>query len=153
LVEHWGLLNSPLLYLSVAFKRHREEYYRRLSNVRTDGDWEGWMMFFLECVRESTDDATGAAQRLFRVLATDRQALTAAAVTTVPAMRLFELLPTHPIITTVAAAGLLHVSIPTTAKALEVLRTVGILHETTGMQRDRVYAYQGYLQVLTQDTE
>ncbi len=46
LLEHWGLLRKPLLYLSLFFKRNRAEYYRRLSNVRTEGDWEGWLDFF-----------------------------------------------------------------------------------------------------------
>lgn len=55
LVEHWGLLSSPLLYVSVAFKRHREAYYRHLAEVRTRGDWEGWTAFFLRCVREAAD--------------------------------------------------------------------------------------------------
>ena len=75
LVEHWGLLPAPLLYLSLAFMRHRAEYYRRLSAVRTDGDWEGWSVFFLECVREAADDGVATAQRLFALLNKDRQTL------------------------------------------------------------------------------
>ena len=53
LVEQWGLLDSPLLYLSLAIRRRQREYYDRLSAVRTDGDWEGWTAFFLECVRSA----------------------------------------------------------------------------------------------------
>ena len=53
LVEHWDLLPSPLLYLSLAFKRRQQEYYRRLSAVRTDGDWEGWTAFFVELTFKS----------------------------------------------------------------------------------------------------
>ncbi len=56
LVEQWGLLSSPLLYVSLGFKRHQQEYYERLSRVRTNGDWEGWIEFFLRCVIESADD-------------------------------------------------------------------------------------------------
>ena len=52
-LEHWGILTLPLLYLSLAFKRHRAEYYRRLHEVRNQGDWEGWTDFFLRCVCES----------------------------------------------------------------------------------------------------
>ena len=68
LVEHWGMLPLPLLYLSLSFKRQREEYYRRLSAVRTDGDWEGWTGFFLSCVTEAADDGVTTAQRLFGCL-------------------------------------------------------------------------------------
>lgn len=57
LLEHWGLLKSPLLYLSPFFKRHREEYYRRLNLVRLEGDWEGWTDFFLDGVATIAGEA------------------------------------------------------------------------------------------------
>jgi Fic family protein len=153
LVEHWGLLRAPLLYLSVAFKRHRQEYYARLDGVRLDGDWQGWTKFFLGCVAEAAEDGVSAAQRLSALLSKDRAALAALPGATVPAMRLFEMLPMHPMITLPRAVQLLDVSKPTVSKALEALQGAGILRETTGKKRDRVYAYQGYLQVLTQDTD
>ena len=153
LMEHWGLLNAPLLYLSVAFKRHRREYYERLGAVRTEGDWEGWTRFFLVCVAEAADDGVAAAQRLFSLTSKNRLALSAHPGATVPAIRLLELLPAHPMVTLPLAVDLLKVSKPTAIKALDALQQVGILRETTGKKRDRVYAYHGYLQVLTDDTE
>ena len=153
LVEHWGLLKSPLLYVSVAFKRHREEYYERLTAVRTGGDWEGWTRFFLACVAEAADDGVSAAQRLFILTSKDRLKLSALPGATVPALRLFEMLPAHPMITLPLAIELLSVSKPTAIKALDALQEAGILRETTGKKRDRVYAYHGYLQVLTKDTD
>ena len=56
LVEHWGLLGAPLLYLSLPLKRRQAHYDARLTAIRTDGDWEGWLAFFLECVAEAADD-------------------------------------------------------------------------------------------------
>lgn len=153
LVEHWGLLKSPLLYLSAAFKRHRDEYYRRLSAIRTDGDWEGWTAYFLECVREAADDGVDAAQRLFALVTRDRDKLTNHPSATVPAIRLFDQLPGHPIVTLPRAIELLNVSKPTAIKALDALQKAKILRETTGKKRDRVYAYHAYLQVLTKDTD
>ncbi len=153
LVEHWGLLKSPLLYLSVSFKRHREEYYRRLSAVRTDGDWEGWTGYFLDCVREAAEDGVSAAQRLFTLIAKDRIRLANHPSATVPAIRLFEGLPAHPVVTLASAINLLNVTKPTASKALDSLQQAHILRETTGKRRDRVYAYRAYLQVLTTDTE
>lgn len=152
LVEHWELLPAPLLYLSVAFKRQRDEYYRRLSAVR-DGDWEGWTAFFLTCVREAADDAVSTAQRLFAQLNKDRQSLLSHKSATVAAIRLFDLLPTHPMVTTARALELIETTKPTALKAIEVLRQAGVLREITGKQRDRVYAYHAYLEVLSQDTE
>lgn len=57
LLEHWRLLKQPLLYLSLFFKRHRSEYYRRLDRVRTGGDWEGWLDYLLDGVGTIADDA------------------------------------------------------------------------------------------------
>ena len=153
LVEHWSLLKSPLLYLSVAFKRRQREYYQRLSAARTDGDWEGWTEFFLDCVHDAAEDGVSAAQRLFTLMSNDRARLANHPSATVPAIRLFDQLPAHPIVTLAGAIKLLKVSKPTAGKAIDVLRQARILHETTGKRRDRVYAYSAYLEVLTADTE
>ena len=152
LVEHWGLLSSPLLYLSLAFKRHRADYYRHLTEVRTQGDWEGWTEFFLTCVTEAANDGVDAAQRLFALLGKDRRAVTYHAGTTMPAVRLFDFLPEHPMVTLPGAMTLLKTTKPTASKAIEALRQAGVLEETTGKQRDRVYAYRAYLKVLAEDT-
>ncbi len=152
LVEHWGLLPSPLLYVSLSFKRHREEYYRRLSAVRTDGDWEGWTEFFLECVREAADDGVDAARRLHGVLGRDRLAVAGHEAATVSSIRLFDLLPEHPMVTLPRTMELLGASKPTAGDAIDALLRAGVLEETTGRKRDRVYAYRAYLDVLGEDT-
>jgi len=152
LVEHWGLLDSPLLYLSLAFKRNRDEYYRALLDVRTAGDWEGWTAFFLRCVREAAEDGVSAAKRLFALLGKDRRTVTGHEATTVSAIRLLDVLPEHPMVTLPAAMDLLKTTKPTAGKAIDALCKAGILKETTGKQRDRVYAYEAYLKVLAEDT-
>jgi Fic family protein len=152
LLEHWGILTSPLLYLSLAFKRHRAEYYRRLLEVRNQGDWEGWTDFFLRCVRESAEDGVSAARRLSALLGKDRRTVANHKATTVTAIRLLDLLPEHPVITLTRAMELLKTTKPTAGKAIDALCKAGILAETTGRQRDRVYAYDAYLKVLAEDT-
>lgn len=152
LVEHWKLLPAPLLYLSVAFKRHRGEYYEHLDGVRTRGEWEGWTRFFLDCVAEAAEDAVQAAQRLFTQVSRDRAALIRYADVTMPAIRLFDLLPENPMLTLPGAVALLKLSKPTVITALATLRKLGILQEITGKRRDRVYVYHKYLEVLTRDT-
>lgn len=152
LVEHWGLLKAPLLYLSVVIKRRQAEYYQRLSAVRTDGDWEGWTKFFLECVRDAADDGVATAQRVFSLTGQDRERLLSQKKTTIPAVRLFDLLASNPMVTVPRAMMLLDTTKPTAQKAIDALVRAGILHETTGKERDRVFAYHMYLQVLTRDT-
>jgi Fic family protein len=151
LVEHWGLLHAPLLYTSLAFMRHRQEYYRYLTKVRTEGDWEGWTAFFLRCVEEAANDGVQAAGRLFALLSKDRQAALYHKATTLPAVRLFDLLPEHPMVTIGIAIELLGTTKPTAAKAIDALVRAGVLHEITGKRRDRVYAYRTYLAALSED--
>ena len=152
LMEHWGLLSDPILYLSLAFKRHRQEYYRRLSEVRTHGDWEEWTRFFLECVIESADDGVDAAGRLFELLGKDRRTVVNHSASTVMTVRLLDLLPEHPMVTLGGAMEMLKTSKPTAGKAIEALRRMGVLAEITGRRRNRVYAYEKYLKVLAEDT-
>lgn len=153
LVEHWGLLPSPLLYLSLPLRRRQQEYYDRLSAVRTEGDWEGWTAFFLECVCEAADDGVSVAQRLFVLLGEHRRKLLRRSDVTVSALQLFEQLPVRPMVTLPLALKLLDTTKPTASKAIKALRAAGVLCETTGKKRDRVYAYHDYLRVLTGQAE
>ena len=153
LLEHWGLLKAPLLYLSLFFKRHRGEYYRRLAAVRTEGDLEGWTDFFLEAVATIADEAVASVRELFGVVTADRVRVLAQDTTSVSAARLFELLPKHPIVTVAAAMKLIETSKPTATRAVETLVAAGILVETTGRKRDRSFAYQAYIDQLRIGTE
>jgi Fic family protein len=153
LLEHWGLLKAPLLYISLFFKRHREEYYRRLNVVRSEGDWESWIDFFLDGVATISDEAVGSARELFALVSADRTRLLASETTSVSALRLFEQLPRHPIITVASAMKLIDASKPTATRAIEALAEAGILVETTGKKRDRHFAYQAYLERLRTGTE
>lgn len=153
LLEHWRILSSPLLYLSLFFKRHRDEYYRRLSAVREAGDWEGWMQFFLEGVSTIAREATEAAQSLFARIDQDRRRLLAMPEVTLHAVQLFEMLPGHPILTSTRVVDLLQISKPTAIKTIAILESAQILKETTGRLRDRSYGYGAYLDVLCAETE
>lgn len=153
LLDHWHLLSAPLLYLSLFFKRHRDEYYRRLAAVRTDGDWEGWTRYFLEAVATIATEATTCATEIFALINRDRKRVLAAASSTVMAARLFELLPEHPIVSSGRAVELLSTTRPTASKAIGALLEAGIVQETTGKRRDRVFGYVEYLDLLKTGTE
>jgi Fic family protein len=153
LLEHWGLLQAPLLYISLFFKRHREEYYRRLNAVRTEGDWEGWTDFFLDGVATIADEAVASARDLFALVGADRTRVLGQDTTSVSAVRLFELLPNRPIVTVATAMKLIAASKPTATRAIESLVAADILVETTGRKRDRSFAYQAYVDRLRVGTE
>ncbi len=153
LTGHWGLLEHPLLYLSLAFKRRQQEYYARLAAVRTDGDWEGWTWFFLECVCEAAADGVRVAQALHTVVGRDRGRIIAHDRSTLAAVQLLDHLPSNPVVTVSRASELLGMTAPPTRKAIELLESIGVLGEITGGRRNRAYAYQEYLQILTGDVE
>ena len=127
LLENWKLLDSRLLYLSLYFKRHQTEYYRRLDAVRSTGDWENWIEFFLEGVSQSSQEAIQTSQKLFQLIETDRKRLLASSDVVIPAIRLFELLPDHPVLTINQVIKILKTTKPTATKAVQVLTKNGIL--------------------------
>ena len=153
LLQEWGLLKAPLLYLSMHFKRTRSEYYRRLGAVRTEGDWEGWTDYFLEGVTTVADEAIILARDVFALVSEDRARVLAASGSTVSAVRLFEKLPQHPVLTVAGAIDLLDTSKPTAAKAIDLLERAGVLKETTGRHRDRSFVYHAYVGQLKIGTE
>lgn len=153
LLEQWKLLSKPLLYLSLFFKRHRDDYYRRLSAVRLDGDWEGWTDFFLDGVATIADEAVASARELFALVAADRALVLANDTLSAAAVRLFERLPRHPVVTVASVMKLLGASKPTAARAIDTLAGAGVLVETTGKKRNRWYSYQGYLERLRVGTD
>lgn len=153
LLEHWQLLTRPLLYLSLFFKRHRSEYYRRLNAVRMEGDWEGWLDYFLDGVATIGEEAVVGARDLFTLVDTDRARLLDQADASVAALRLFEALPRSPIITAGTVMNALNVSRPTAGRAIDTLVAAAILVETTGRRRDRSFAYESYLKRLREGTE
>ncbi len=153
LLEHWRLLTRPLLYLSLFFKRHRQEYYRRLDAVRALGDWEAWLDFFLDGVATIADEAVATSRDLFTLVTADRQRVIHHTGVNLLAVQLFERLPSRPIITAPWLVEALSTTKPTAGRAIEALETAGVLVETTGKKRDRVYAYQAYLDRLRAGTE
>ena len=153
LLEEWNLLSQPLLYLSLFFKRNREDYYRLLNAVRIEGDWEGWIRFFLEGVASIAKEATDTARDLFALVSADRACALAAPGSSVMAVRLFEALGKHPIVTIARVTELLEITKPTATKAVNTLVEAGILTETSGRRRDRTYSYAAYLDRLRVGTE
>ena len=152
LVEHWGLLSSPLLYVSLGFKRHRQEYYRRLDAVRVDGDWEAWLDFFLDGVATIADEAVATSRDLFTLVTADRQRVIHQTGVNLLAVQLFERLPGRPIVTAPWVVEALSTTKPTAGRAIAALEAAGVLAETTGKKRDRVYAYRAYLDRLRAGT-
>ncbi len=146
-------LTQPLLYLSLFFKQHRQEYYDRLDAVRVQGDWLGWLRFFLEGVQQTARQATDTAGQILRLFDEDRHKVEALGRKAGSAQRVLDQLRRHPITTIPNAAAQLHLTAPTVRSAVESLETLRIVREITGKQRDRIYLYDQYVRILDKGTE
>ncbi len=148
LLEDWGLLPEPLLYMSGQLKAHQAEYYQHLSRIRTIGDWEGWVRFFLACTTEAAESAQRSVIDIASLIAADRKKVMAAEEGTVQAIRLFEMLPTMPRFTTKFAADKLGVTFPTASTAIKVLQSVDVLVGSAEQKRNQPFNYKGYIELL-----
>ena len=143
LLCHRGTLQRPLLYLSHYLKRHRSEYYDRLMAIREDGDWEGWLKFFLRGVAETADEAATTARAIVALRERHRGLLQEAAV--MNSLRLLDVLFEHPLVNVGLVRERLGVSFVTAGRLVEQLENLELLEETTGGQRNRRYRYTPYL--------
>lgn len=152
LLEHWGLMPQPLLYLSSYLKRHQTAYYRHLSAIRNDGDWEAWISFFLEGVITTATDAHKNITAISTLFAQDRKRLLDASHVTPSSYRLFELLPLMPRFSIEQVRHQLQTSFPTATAAIKILESLCIVKELTGHKKNRYYSYQAYVDLMAENT-
>ncbi len=148
-----GALSEPLLYLSLYFKQHRQQYYDLLQSVRLTGDWEAWVRFFLSGVEETAKQAGQTAKALMKLAAADEQRIQAIGKAAGSALRVHRLLQAQPILSIATASDELKLSVPTVTACMKHLAKLGITRETTGRNYRRIYAYDEYLKVLNEGTE
>lgn len=148
-----GLLDEPSLYLSLFFKSRREEYYQRLDAVRTEGDWEGWLRFFFDGIASTSGQAVDTAQRLLQLFNGDRDRLRASGRIAGTALQLHESFTRHPLRTIPRLGNELGLSKPTIMRGLAAMQSLGILREITGKKRYKIFAYQPYLDILSEGAQ
>ncbi len=145
-------LMKPVLYLSLFFKTRRAEYYDLLQTVRFRGDWEAWLNFFFEGVRSVSEQAFETAMKIESLFAHDKERIERSGEAVGTTLRVHELLRHKVRCTAPTAVRALGLSQPTINKAFERLRRLGIVREITGRERDRVFVYGDYLDILEEGT-
>ena len=148
-----GLLGEPLLYLSLYFKRNRSTYYQLLGDIRHTGDWEAWLRFFLEGVREVAEAGVATARSVSETIRDDRSRIGRLGRRAGSALRVHQSLVERPAGGIRHLAGRTGLSAPTVAAVLRVLQDLDIVREVTGRQRGRIFTYERYLAVLREGTE
>ena len=148
-----GILHEPLLYLSLYFKQNRAEYYRLLDTVRYDGDWEAWLDFFLEGVRTTATGAVETANRLVALFQEDAARIHSLGRSAPNTLRIFNAFRSRPVASIKDIRRRTGVAAPTAGRAIDALEELGIVQEITGRQRDRIFVYRRYLNILNEGAE
>jgi Fic family protein len=133
-----------LLYLSTFLKAHRAEYYDRLTAVRENGDWEGWLRFFLRGVAETAEEATATARAILGMRESHRSLVLERGMG-VNGLRLLDLLLHYPVVNVRFVERHLDVAFVTASKLLKQLEALGLVVEATGAKRSRRFHYTPYL--------
>jgi Fic family protein len=141
------VLQQPLLYLSYYLKAHRAQYYDRLMAIRNDGDWEGWVKFFLRGVFEVSRGATDTSRAILDMREEHRQQI-GTRPASANALRLLDRLFQSPLVSVRSVEQFLGCSYGTAANIIGELENLGLVKEITGKQRNRLFRYQPYWELF-----
>lgn len=147
------VLSSPALYISCYLKSNRVEYYDRMTEVRRNGNYEQWIVFFLRAVKETAEDAIETIDKLTALHERSMQMLSDESASVKKNLEaLLTYLEKNPIIDTRKTAKAVGFSYNTTAKYVQILCEKGILKQTAKSGKTRIYSYAHYMDILRKDT-
>jgi Fic family protein len=143
-----GVLQDPLLYLSLYFKMNRSVYYEHLQRVRLNGEWREWILFFLEGIRHTSQQGFETARTLVEVTERHRKSIGTAGRRAGSMLQIYEIMRTHPVISSRELNRLASLSAPAVGAAVRELIQLDLVKEITGKKRDRIFVYDSYLRIL-----
>jgi Fic family protein len=146
------VLRQPMLYLSLFFKAHRDQYYELLQQVRGEGDFERWIEFFLTAVKETADQAVDTAHKLLSISEEDRKDIQSLGRAAGSALRVHYALLQRPVLTIPKIQEMAGLQPNTVMSSLERLIKLGMVNEITGKLRNRVFVYNNYIKILNEGT-
>lgn len=147
-----NVLSTPALYISYFLKKNRIEYYDRMTEVRTKGNYEQWISFFLQAIMESAEDATATIDKLTALHDKNMAVISKMGRGAKNAALVFNYLESNPIIEIRKTAETLGITFNTTSSAVNRLVDAGILVQTSNISRNRTFAYESYLDILRKGT-
>lgn len=147
-----NILKTPALYISYYLKQNRIEYYDRMSEVRNKENYEQWVKFFLRAIYSSAEDASQTIEKLSGLRDRNMEKIQKLGRASATALKVFHYLEQNPIIDTSKTAQDLGISFSTTSGAIRRLKEQGILVQTNNANRNRVFSYEEYLNLLRKDT-
>lgn len=146
------VLSTPALYISYFLKKNRVEYYDRMTEVRTKGNYEQWVKFFLQAIMESAEDATATIDELIALHDANVSVISKLGRAAKNVMLVFNYLESNPIIEIRKTSEALGITFNTTSSAVNRLVDADILVQTSNNSRNRTFAYEAYLDILRKGT-
>jgi Fic family protein len=146
------VLREPVLYLSLFFKKHRRLYYDRLNGTRGSEGWTEWLDFFLQGVRDTANQAARTAGSIDRLFHADKEKIEHLGRGAASALLVYRYAQANPLFSIRNAARQIKVSFPTASSAVTRMTQAGILRESSGKRRGRLFLYQSYLDILNRDS-
>jgi len=153
ILVHEKILTGPILYLSLYFKKHRQKYYEHLQNIRLEGEWESWLLFFLKAVRTTAEQGVETANRLNRMAQADRDRIKALGRIAGSVLQIHHELLARPVASIAFLSERTGLVPHTVSKALRALKELGLIREITGRSRNRVFVYSQCLEIMNEGTE
>jgi Fic family protein len=149
MLAHERILSEPILYLSIFFKRNRQEYYDRLQAIREEGDWEGWLSFFLQGVADVSEEATATARRIVNLREEARAEINRKlARRAASGLVLLEDLFRNPVVNVRRVEQVTGLSQRAANALANSLEAIGLLREMTGKKTYRLFGFDGYLRLF-----
>lgn len=146
------VLQAPVLYLSLFFKKHRQQYYDELQSVRDYGTWERWIRFFLNGVLDVSEQASRTARKILDLREEHRDVINRSfGHATANAHRLLHTLFSFPLINVLQAQSVIQTTYAPANKLLARLENEGIVREITGQKRSRIFEYRDYVNLFAED--
>ncbi|MEK7433403.1 MAG: Fic family protein [Cyanobacteriota bacterium] len=147
------VLSSPMLYLSLYFKTHRQYYYELLNNIRNTGDWESWLDFFAEAVIVTSEQAVNTAKLLLDLSKDSQNKINELGRQSVSCQKIHQILLERPIATSKWISEKTGISPATVNKNLEQLKLLGIIKEITSQKRNKIFSYSKYIEIMDKGTD
>ena len=148
-----GILSDAILYLSLFFKKNRDEYYSLLQNVRLKGEWEEWIRFFISGIIDTSMEANKTSSNILQLFDDDLIIIKNSGIATKATILLYDFIKTKPIISIPNVVKKLDITTPTVTKSFKLLQKLGIVKEITGKKRDKIYRYDSYLNILSEGAD
>jgi Fic family protein len=151
---YWkGILTRPLLYLSYYLKKYRDKYYDHLMKIRLEGDWEGWLIFFLQGVAEISLEAASSAKEIIGLKDTLSKELFTKKIGGAQAVKLLDMLFERPLISVSDVVLKFKISRQAATQLVNKFSEAGILNEVSGKKRYRKYLFADYIKIIARGTE